>query len=33
MMVDKNKNMDVSEVIMLPSPVTVHGVVVGGVSP
>ena len=32
-MVDKNKDMDVSEVIMSPSPVTVHGVVVGGVSP
>ena len=32
-MADKDKDVDVSEEIMSPSPVTVHGVVVGGVSP
>ena len=32
-MADKDKDVDVSETIMSPSPVTVHGVVIGGVSP
>ena len=32
-MADKDKDVDVSEAIMSPSPVTVHGVVIGGVSP
>ena len=32
-MADKDKDVDVSEVIMSPSPVMVHGVVIGGVSP
>ena len=32
-MADKDKDVDVSEVIMSPSPVTVHSVVIGGVSP
>ena len=32
-MADKDKDVDVSEAIKSPSPVTVYGVVIGGVSP